>query len=83
MLEQGLDEQDAVEVLRKLKTADSTGRLRSERTREWLYVFKPAVAGTRLYVKVLLRNECFVVSFHEDSDDEKEETDEHDAPKEH
>jgi hypothetical protein len=72
-LECGLDERDACDVLTSLKTADSAGRLVSSATREWLYVFKPRVAGIVVYVKVLLRNECVVVSFHEDqggTDDE-------------
>lgn len=31
-----------------------------------LYLFKPQLAGTVLYVKLVLRNGCVVVSFHED-----------------
>ena len=71
-VELGLDEQDARELLQRLRTADSTGRVRSEHTGEWLYVFSPRVAGEALYVKLLLRADCVVVSFHEQVDDEEE-----------
>ncbi len=46
-LDLGLDEEDALEILRRLRGADSTGRLRSEHTGEWLYVFLPRVAARR------------------------------------
>ena len=65
-LECGLDEQDACDILASLMSEDSAGRLVSSTTGEWLYVFKPRVAGTVVYIKVLLWNECVVVSFHED-----------------
>jgi len=65
----GLDEDDAREVLEKLTAEDSAGRLESEETGEWLYLFKPSLAATVLYVKVILRNDCIVVSFHEDEGD--------------
>jgi hypothetical protein len=31
-----------------------------------MYVFKPSVAGVLVYLKLVLRAECVVVSFHED-----------------
>jgi hypothetical protein len=31
-----------------------------------MYVFKPEVEGLVLYVKLVLRGDCIVVSFHED-----------------
>ena len=68
-----LDEMDAVDVLSGLGTTDSAGRVRSRRTGEWMYVFRPRVAGMPLYVKVILRGDCVVVSFHEDSDETEEE----------
>lgn len=70
-LEVGFDEEDARGILTALKVGDSAGRLRSKATREWLYVFMPK-AGETLYVKVLVRAECVVVSFHEQVDDEEE-----------
>jgi len=36
-------------------------------------VFKPAVAGTLVYLKLVLRAECVVVSFHEDEDEDEDE----------
>jgi len=35
-------------------------------TAEWLYVFRPLVVGVRRYVKIVLRRDCVVVSFHDD-----------------
>jgi len=54
-LEFGFDEQDACVVLTNLSAEDSAGRLESAATREWMYLFKPVVAGT-VYVKLILRN---------------------------
>src|SRR5687767_3550326 len=65
-LDTGLDEQDVCQLLTELTTQDSAGRLQSHATGEWMYVFKPALAGTVLYVKIVLRADCIVVSFHED-----------------
>ena len=67
-LELGLDEEDACEVLSELTAEDSAGRMTSAETGEWMYLFKPQVSDTILYVKVILRNDCVVVSFHEDED---------------
>jgi hypothetical protein len=65
-LEFALDEEDACDLLAELKAEDSAGRLASATTGEWMYVFMPRVAGETFYVKLILRNECVVVSFHED-----------------
>ena len=51
---------------RDLRAEDSAGRLRVGATGEWMYLFKPQLAGTVLYVKLIVRNDCVVVSFHED-----------------
>ena len=67
-LEFGLDEEDACEVLAELTAEDSAGRVASAATGEWMYLFKPQVSETILFVKVILRNDCVVVSFHEDED---------------
>jgi hypothetical protein len=72
-LESGLDELDACDVLTRLKPQDFAGRIASAVTGELLYVFKPRVAGAVVYVKVLLRNKCVVVSFHEDQGHAREE----------
>src|SRR5208282_2931544 len=65
-LEAGLDEEDACDILANLTADDSAGRLQSAATGEWMYLFKPELAGTVLYVKLILRSDCVVVSFHED-----------------
>jgi hypothetical protein len=72
-LQFGLDEQDASDVLANLAAEDSAGRLKSPATGEWAYVFKPVLAGTVLYVKLILRNDCVVISFHEDEGEGHEE----------
>jgi hypothetical protein len=74
-LDVGLDEADAFEFLQRLRASDSGGRLRSVRTREWLYVFLPRVDGETLYIKVLIRSECVIISFHEQVADEEEDAD--------
>jgi MqsR (Motility quorum-sensing regulator) toxin of toxin-antitoxin system len=72
-LDVGLDEADACELLQHLRAVDSGGRLRSKLTREWLYVFLPRVGGQALYLKVLLRSDCIIISFHEQVDDDEED----------
>lgn len=61
-----LDVEDAREVLQSLSASDSAGRLASAPTGEWMYVFKPMVGATTVYLKVVLRAGCIVVSFHEE-----------------
>lgn len=68
----GLDKYDVREVLAKLTREDAAGRLRSAETGEWMYVFKPRSGGIPLYVKVVVRDACVVVSFHEDDTTEAE-----------
>ncbi len=65
-LDSGLDEEDACDVLANLTAEDSAGRLESATTGEWLYLFRPQLAEMVVYVKLILRNDCVVVSFHED-----------------
>lgn len=69
----GFDAEDACQMLASLTSRDCAGRLVSKITGEWLYVFKPSVSGVVLYVKLVLRNNCIVVSFHEDASEEHEE----------
>ena len=64
-----LDQDDACEVLAELTAADFVERQRSVVTGEWLYVFKPGFAGTLLYVKVAMRANCVLISFHEDEEE--------------
>ena len=65
-LDLGFDHEDACELLVNLTADDLAGRLVSAVTGEWLYVFKPDLAGAVLYVKLILRSDCIIVSFHED-----------------
>jgi hypothetical protein len=65
-LELGLDPTDACDVLMCLVPGDSAGRIVSKSTGEWLYVFEPRIADSRVHVKLLIRADCWVVSFHED-----------------
>jgi hypothetical protein len=69
----GFDAEDACQMLTSLTSRDFAGRLVSKITGEWMYVFKPSVSGVVLYVKLVLRNSCLVVSFHEDTGEEHEE----------
>src|SRR6185436_2939304 len=74
-LELALDEEDACSVLADLDAEDFSQRLEADATKEWMYVFKPLFAGAPLYVKVILRNDCIVVSFHDDEGGSHEEDD--------
>lgn len=69
----GLDVQDACDVLAALSAVDFAERFESEHTGEWMYVFKPSVAGTLVYLKLILRADCVVVSFHDDEGEADEE----------
>jgi hypothetical protein len=69
-LDLGLDEVDACDALSRLEQDDFFERRASVRTLEWMYVFKPSVGGTVLYVKVIVRGDCIVISFHEDEEEE-------------
>ena len=70
-LELGLDEEDVCSVLEDLSEEDFEERISCEQTEEWLFVFKPIVAVLEIYLKVVLRNSCIVISFHEDEPDER------------
>lgn len=38
-----------------------------------MHVFKPQVGGTAVYLKLAIRMDCIVVSFHVDQEDDHEE----------
>lgn len=57
---------DGVETLERLDQGDWAGRLTSQITGEAMHVFKPMTLIGLLYVKVVLRNDCVVVSFREE-----------------
>ena len=71
-LELGLDPDDAAEVIAHLSAEDSVGRQISEHTGEWMYIFKPMVAEVVVYLRLIVRGDCIVVSFHSDDEDEYE-----------
>ena len=72
-LDLGLDESDAADVLALLAPSEVAGRVRSSRTGEWMYVLGPGVGAIPLYVKVILRDECVVISFHAREGDDEED----------
>jgi hypothetical protein len=72
-LELGLDAEDACDILAGVKQADLADRIQSEVTGEWMYVFKTRVESIVVYLKVVLRSDCLVISFHEDEDGSGEE----------
>ena len=67
-LDIGLDEEDACHVLANLAAGDFVERRVSKRTGEWMYIFKPSVGELIVYLKLVLRGECVVISFHEEED---------------
>jgi hypothetical protein len=66
----GLDSSDAIEVLAGLRASTFFERFASRESDEWLYVFKPDIDGMVMYLKLVLRTGCVIVSFHEDGSDE-------------
>jgi tetrahydromethanopterin S-methyltransferase subunit G len=69
----GLDPEDVRDVLMRLEWIDSTGRKLSHVTGEWMYIFKRHAGRDRLYIKLILRSESVVVSFHQDEEDGHEQ----------
>lgn len=66
LIEIGLDETDVCEILAELDISDFKGRKLSVITEEYLYVFAQMVGGMEIYMKVIVREYCLVISFHED-----------------
>jgi len=75
----GISVEDAHHILENLTANECAGRLVSREAEEWLYVFKPQIAGTVLYVKVVLRADCVVISFHEEGGDDPDEGEDQEA----
>jgi hypothetical protein len=65
-LDPAADIDDVLEVLVALAPEDWVCRLISHVTSEALHVFKPMTPFGLLYVKVIVRKDCIVVSFHEE-----------------
>jgi hypothetical protein len=60
-----LNRDDACDILARLSIRDFVERTISTVTGELMYVFTPRVAGISLYVRLILRRRCVVISFHE------------------
>ena len=71
-LDLGLDSDDAIQILQDLVPRDLKSRLISRLTGESMYVFSPTVANVALYLKLIVRTECVIISFHQDADDDAE-----------
>ncbi len=56
----------AIERIRELAAENWSCRIFSKVTGEAMYVFKPITTFGPLYLKLVIRNECVVVSFHEE-----------------
>ena len=67
-LDPELAEEDVCDLLARLESEDFISRFRSRSTGEWMYVFKPIVEETVVYVKLILRLDCILISFHEDEE---------------
>ena len=68
-----LDVDDVIQLLENLTSSDSEGRIMSKQTGEWMYVFKPCIIETVVYLKLIVRNNCIVISCHKDEEGENEE----------
>jgi hypothetical protein len=68
-----LDLEFAAEILKELAEHEFVERVRSKKAGEWLYVFKPEVFEVVLYVKIAVRFQCVVISFHRDRDGQEDE----------
>lgn len=68
-LEPAVSPEDALDVLAGLTRSRFRYRVRSARTGEWLYVFRATWCGERIYLKLLLRADCTIVSFHPEGSD--------------
>ena len=64
----GCVREDVVSVLAELQVADYHDQIRSHHSGEPMYIFKPWLVEVVVYLKVVLRGDCVVVSFHEDQD---------------
>lgn len=71
----GLDEDDGLDIVANLSARDFSERVLSSLTNEWMYVFKPMVAETVIYIKLIVRVDCVIISFHEDRDQTDEDND--------
>ena len=66
----GLNAMDVCNILEELNESDFAEVITSVITGEKLYVFIPNVAGIEIYMKLVIRQNCVVISFHEDQKNE-------------
>jgi hypothetical protein len=67
----GLNEEDALDVLAALAPKDLVGHTRSHRTGEWMHVFNLRIGHDVVYLKVIVRTACVIISFpHDEGEDE-------------
>ncbi len=66
----GLDETDVIRILQGLTLSDFKEKKKSKITKEWLYVFVFSIESCPIYMKLILRTHCLILSFHEDEPDE-------------
>ena len=71
-LELGLDTEDLSDVLVGLTSEDFAEKIVSKTTGESMYVFKPTISDVIIYLKIIVRQTCVVVSFHEDQGESDE-----------
>ena len=64
---------ELVDELASLAASEFAERLRSKRTGEWMYIFKPEVGGVPVYLKVILRTDCVVISCHVEKEQSRED----------
>ena len=67
--DQPIVESDAIDIIIAFTEHDFVQRIKSHITGEHMYVFKTRIGNLWIYVKLLLRDECIIVSFHEDTED--------------
>ena len=65
-MELGLDETDVCDFLADIRQSDFRERMISTVTGEFLYVFVSSIEDIDIYSKILIRENCVVISFHED-----------------
>jgi hypothetical protein len=74
-LQLGLDSKDVPGILLSLTSAVSAGRQLSRVTEGWMYLFNVEVNRMQIYLKVVLRSGCVVISFHESRGGDRGEAD--------
>lgn len=61
--------EDAEDALAQLEVRDFDHRLESESTGEEMWVFKTEIGDDSVWVKLIMRDNCVVISFHDGDQD--------------